>query len=99
LDVERQNGVFNSTGARTTDIGFSAPLELAGQRGRSIDLARAELEAAKADVADRELPPTSEARKACVGAPAAPLHPSLQLWMGLQESRSQFRSISVSLAL
>ena len=43
VDFEQQNGVLNSPGERGTTIGFSAPLELAGQRGRRIDLARAEL--------------------------------------------------------
>ncbi len=62
VDFEQQNGVFNSPGERTTAVGFSAPLELWGQRGRRIDLARAELEAAEADVADRERRLTSEVR-------------------------------------
>jgi cobalt-zinc-cadmium efflux system outer membrane protein len=71
LDLERQNGVFNSPGERTTAIGFSLPLELAGQRGRRIDLAEAELEAAEADVADRERRLTSDVRLAYVEALAA----------------------------
>jgi cobalt-zinc-cadmium efflux system outer membrane protein len=71
LDIEQQNGVFNSPGERTTAIGFSAPLELAGQRGRRIDLAEAELEAAEADVADRERRLTSDVRLAYVDALAA----------------------------
>jgi cobalt-zinc-cadmium efflux system outer membrane protein len=54
VDFEQQNGVFNSPGERSTSVGFSLPLQLAGQRGRRIDLARAELEAAEAEVADRE---------------------------------------------
>jgi outer membrane protein, heavy metal efflux system len=62
MDFEQQNGVFNSPGERGTSIGFSLPLELAGQRGRRIDLARAALEAAEADVADRERRLTSEVR-------------------------------------
>jgi len=41
VDFEQLNGVFNSPGERGTTIGFSVPLELAGQRGRRIDLARA----------------------------------------------------------
>src|SRR5262245_56540292 len=64
LDFEQQNGIFNSPGERGTTIGFSMPLELAGQRGRRIDLARAELEAAEADVADRERRLASEVRLA-----------------------------------
>jgi hypothetical protein len=64
VDFEQQNGIFNSPGERGTTIGFSMPLEVAGQRGRRIDLARAELEAAEADVADRERRLASEVRLA-----------------------------------
>ncbi len=64
VDFEQQNGVFNSPGERSTSVGFSLPLELAGQRGRRIDLARAELEAAEAEVADRERRLASEVRLA-----------------------------------
>jgi cobalt-zinc-cadmium efflux system outer membrane protein len=71
VDIERQNGVFNSPGARATSIGLSAPLELAGQRGRRIDLAQAELEAAEADVADRERRLASDVRLAYVETLAA----------------------------
>lgn len=62
LDFEQLNGVSGSQGERGTTIGFSMPLELAGQRGRRIDLARAELEAAEAEVADRERRLASEVR-------------------------------------
>ena len=71
LDFEQQNGVFNSPGERGTTIGFSVPLELAGQRGRRIDLARAELEASEADVADRERRLASEVRLAYIETLAA----------------------------
>jgi cobalt-zinc-cadmium efflux system outer membrane protein len=71
IDFERQNGVFGAPGEQGTTIGFSMPLELAGQRGRRIDLARAELEAAEADVADRERRLTSELRLAYVETLAA----------------------------
>jgi outer membrane protein, heavy metal efflux system len=71
MDLEQQNGVFNSPGERTTSIGVSLPLELSGQRGRRIDLAQAELEAAEADVADRERRLTSDVRLAYVDALAA----------------------------
>jgi len=54
VEFLQQNGVFNSPGERGTSIGFALPIELAGQRGRRIDLARAELEASEAEVADRE---------------------------------------------
>ncbi|MGH9935496.1 MAG: TolC family protein, partial [Blastocatellia bacterium] len=50
---------------------FSLPLELWGQRGRRIDLARAELEASEAEVADRERRLASEARAAYVETLAA----------------------------
>jgi len=71
LDLEQQNGVFNSPGERTTAIGFSVPLELAGQRGRRVDLAEAELEAAEADVADRERRLASDVRLAFIDTLAA----------------------------
>jgi len=71
LDFEQQNGVLNSPGERGTTIGFSMPLELAGQRGRRIDLARAELEASEADVADRERRLASEVRMAYIETLAA----------------------------
>jgi len=64
VDFAQLNGVFNSPGERVTTVGFSLPLELAGQRGRRIDLARAELEAAEAEVADRERRLASEVRVA-----------------------------------
>ena len=66
VDFEQQNGVFNSPGERGTTIGFSMPLELAGQRGRRIDLAQAELEASEAEVADRERRLASEVRLAFI---------------------------------
>src|SRR5581483_11356055 len=54
LDFEQHNGVMNTPGERATFVGVSYPIEPGGKRGRRIDLARAELEAARADVADRE---------------------------------------------
>lgn len=54
LDVERQNGVLDSPGESAMMVGVSLPLEIGGKRGRRIDLAKAELEAAEADLADRE---------------------------------------------
>lgn len=71
VDFERQNGVFNSPGESSTSVGFSLPLELAGQRGRRIDLARAELEAAEAEVADRERRLAADVRLAYAEALAA----------------------------
>ena len=54
LEVEQLNGLYNSPDDRATLAGISVPIELGGKRGRRIDLARAELEAAEVDVADRE---------------------------------------------
>src|SRR5262249_50858858 len=68
----QQNGVLNSPGERTTSVGISIPLELAGQRRRRIDLAQAELEAAEADIADRERRLASEVRLAFTDTLAAP---------------------------
>ncbi len=65
------NGASNSPGEKGTTVGLSLPLELAGQRGRRIDLARAELEAAEAEVADRERRLASEMRAAYAEALAA----------------------------
>ena len=71
MEFLQENGAFNSPGERGTTIGFSLPLELAGQRGRRIDLARAELEASEAEVADRERRLASEVRMAYAEALAA----------------------------
>jgi cobalt-zinc-cadmium efflux system outer membrane protein len=71
VDFLQSNGVLNSQGERATTIGFSLPLELWGQRGRRVDLARAELEASEAEVADRERRLTSDVRLACVETLAA----------------------------
>jgi cobalt-zinc-cadmium efflux system outer membrane protein len=55
LDVEQTTGrLVGSPGERETSIGVTLPLEVAGRRGRRIDLARAELEGTEAEVADRE---------------------------------------------
>jgi cobalt-zinc-cadmium efflux system outer membrane protein len=63
LDFEQTTGRFTgSAGERETSIGVALPLELGGKRGRRIDLARAELEAVEAEVADRERRLTSEVR-------------------------------------
>jgi outer membrane protein TolC len=63
VDFERQNGVFNSPGESSTSVGFSLPLELAGQRGRRLDLAQAALEATFAEIADRERRLASDVRR------------------------------------
>ena len=55
LDFEQTTGRFTgSPGEYETSIGVSLPLEVAGQRGRRIDVARAELEVSEAEVAERE---------------------------------------------
>jgi cobalt-zinc-cadmium efflux system outer membrane protein len=55
FDFEQTTGKFTgSTGERETSIGFALPLELNGQRQKRVNLAQAELEAAEAEVADRE---------------------------------------------
>lgn len=55
LDFEHTTGrLTGSAGEAETSVGVSLPLELGGKRARRIELARAELEAAEAEVADRE---------------------------------------------
>jgi len=72
FDVEQMTGRFTgSPGERETSIGFALPLELGGKRQRRIDLARAELEAAEAEVADRERRLISEVRTGYAEAIAA----------------------------
>jgi cobalt-zinc-cadmium efflux system outer membrane protein len=72
IDFEQSTGKFTgSVGERETSIGFALPLELNGQRQRRIDLAQAELEAAEAEVADRERRLTAEIQAAYVEALAA----------------------------
>ncbi len=66
VEFLQQNGVLNSPGERGISIELEFPLELAGQRGRRIDLAQAELEAVKADIADRERRLASDIRLAYV---------------------------------
>lgn len=71
LDFEQQRGVINTPGENTTSIGVSIPLELGGKRKGRIDLARAGLEAAEAEVADRERRLASDVRTAYAEAMAA----------------------------
>lgn len=55
LDVERTTGRYTgSRGEGETSIGVALPLELSGKRQRRIELAQAELQAAEAEVLDRE---------------------------------------------
>lgn len=63
IEFEQTTGRFtNSPGERETSIGFALPLEFGGKRQRRIDLARVELEAAEAEVADRERRLANEVR-------------------------------------
>jgi len=72
LDFEQTTGHFTSSaGDRETSIGVSIPLEVGGQRGRRIELAGAELEAAEAEVGDRERRLASEVRSTHAEALAA----------------------------
>lgn len=55
LDFEQTTGrLTGSAGESETSVGVALPLELGGQRRRRVELARAELEAVEAEVADRE---------------------------------------------
>ena len=72
LDFEQSNGKYTgSSGESETSIGVSLPLEVGGQRRRRIELARAELEAVEAEVADRERRLAAEVRSVYVEALAA----------------------------
>lgn len=65
FEFEQTTGRFTgSAGDRQTSIGIALPLELGGKRQRRIDLARVELEAAEAEVADRERRLAAEVRAA-----------------------------------
>jgi cobalt-zinc-cadmium efflux system outer membrane protein len=72
LDFEQSNGKYTgSSGESERSIGVSLPLEVGGQRRRRIELARAELEAVEAEVADRERRLAAEVRSVYVEALAA----------------------------
>src|SRR5581483_5121464 len=72
FDFEQTTGrLTGSAGERETSIGFALPLEIGGKRQRRIDLARVELQAAEAEVADRERRLTAEVRAAYAEALAA----------------------------
>lgn len=72
VDFEQTTGrLTGSAGERETSIGFALPLELGGKRQRRVDLARAELDAAEAEIADRERRLTAEVRAAYAEAMAA----------------------------
>ncbi|HET9530113.1 MAG TPA: TolC family protein [Blastocatellia bacterium] len=72
VDFEHTTGHLTGTpGEDETSVGFSLPLELNGQRQRRVDLARAELEAVEAEIADRERRLSAEIRAAYAEALAA----------------------------
>lgn len=63
VDFEQTTGRFtNSPGERETSVGFALPIELGGKRQRRINLARVELEAAEAEIADKERRLANEVR-------------------------------------
>ena len=63
FDFEYTTGrITGAPGEYETSVGLSVPLELGGKRRRRIELARAEVEAAEAEIADRERRLTSEVR-------------------------------------
>ena len=72
IDVEQSTGRFTgSTGESEVSVGIAVPIELGGKRRRRIELARAELEASEAEVADRERRLTNEVRALYAEALAA----------------------------
>lgn len=55
VDFEQTGGSLTGSGGESeTSIGVALPLEVGGRRQRRIELARAELEATEAEIADRE---------------------------------------------
>ena len=72
IDVEQSTGRFTgSPGEGEVSVGVAVPIELGGKRSRRIELARAELEASEAEVADRERRLTNEVRALYAEALAA----------------------------
>lgn len=72
VEFERLTGrLTNTMGESGTTVGFALPIELGGKRKRRIELAQAELEAAEAEIADRERRLALDVRAAYVQALAA----------------------------
>ncbi len=72
IDVEQSTGRFTSSpGEGELSVGVAVPIELGGKRRRRIEMARAELEASEAEVADRERRLTNEVRALYAEALAA----------------------------
>lgn len=60
LEVEEMTGKLTGSRDRETSVGISIPFEVGGKRKARIELARAELEASEAEIANRERQLTSE---------------------------------------
>ena len=72
IDVEQSTGrLTSSPGEGELSVGVAVPIELGGKRRRRIEMARAELEASEAEVADRERRLTNEVRALYAEALAA----------------------------
>jgi outer membrane protein, heavy metal efflux system len=72
IEFEQTTGrLTGSSGENETSIGLSLPIELGGKRGHRIQLAQIELEAAEAEVADRERRLANEIRTVYAEALAA----------------------------
>src|SRR5262249_52181166 len=72
IDVEQTKAPFTrSKRENEFSVGVAVPIELGGKRRRRIELARAELEASEAEVADRERKLTNEVRALYAEALAA----------------------------
>lgn len=72
LDFEQTSGRFTgASGESEISVGLAVPLELGGKRRSRIQLAQAELEAAEAEVADRERRLINEVRTLYVEALAS----------------------------
>jgi cobalt-zinc-cadmium efflux system outer membrane protein len=72
LDLERTTGKFTgSPDEQATSIGFAMPIELGGKRSSRIDVARAELEGARAAFAERQRQLTNEVLSSYIEALAA----------------------------
>lgn len=72
VDFEHTRGSLTGSGGESeTSIGVALPLEVGGRRQRRIELARAELEATEAEIADRERRLAGEVRALYAEALAA----------------------------
>jgi outer membrane protein, heavy metal efflux system len=60
LEVEEMTGKLTGSRDRETSVGISIPVEVGGKRKARVELARAELEASEAEIANRERQLTSE---------------------------------------